>query len=119
VTTLDQALGADTAAVDLLVMDTEGFESRAIRGAPRTLARTRYFYVEYGPEQLAEQGSSAQEFVDLVADQFESMYLPGSPTRFFPARSYVRYLRELPHRGGLLFNLLFTNDSHPRELLLA
>jgi FkbM family methyltransferase len=54
-TTLDQALGADASVVDLLVMDTEGFESRAI----------------------------------------------------------------LPYRCGLLLNLLFTNDSQPRGLLLA
>ena len=119
VTTLDEELGADASVLDLLVMDTEGFESHAIRGARRTLARTRHFYVEYAPEQLAEQGSSAQEFIELVADHFESMYLPGPAAAFFPARSYVRYLNELSHRGGLLLNLLFTNDSHPQELLLS
>lgn len=118
-TTLDRALGADASVVDLLVMDTEGFESHAIRGSPQTLARTRHFYVEYAPEQLAEQGSSAQEFIELVADHFGSMYLPGPPATFFPTRSYVRYLNALPHRCGLLLNLLFTNDSHPQELLLA
>ena len=118
-TTLDRVLGADTAEVDLLVMDTEGFEAHAIRGGPQTLARTRHFYVEYAPEQLSAQGSSAQEFIELVACHFESMYLPGGPAAFFPTRSYVRYLKELPQRCGLLLNLLFTNDSYPQELLLA
>jgi FkbM family methyltransferase len=82
VTTLDSALPVDSTGIDLLVMDVEGFETHAIRGGAQTLERTRYFYVEYAPDQLAEQGSSPAEFIELVAAKFSSMYLradtPGS-----------------------------------------
>ena len=64
VTTLDEALAPDQTAIDLMVMDVEGFEVHAIRGGLATLARTRYFYVEYAPEQLAEQKSSPAEFIE-------------------------------------------------------
>lgn len=97
--------------IDLLVMDTEGFEVRAMRGGLATLARTRYFYVEYAPEQLLEQGSKPSEFIELAAERFTSMYLPGNQIEFFPHKSYVSYLQGLPERRGLLMNLLFSKDS--------
>jgi len=96
--------------IDLLVMDTEGFEIRAMRGGPATLAKTRYFYVEYAPEQLLEQGSRPGEFIELIAERFTSMYLPGDQVEFFPQKSYAGYLKGLSERRGLLLNLLFSND---------
>ncbi len=92
-------------------MDVEGFEVHAIRGGARVLAQTRYFYVEYAPEQLLEQGSSPAEFIDSVAANFSSMYLQGETPQFFPARTYADYLSNLPPRRGLLLNLLFCNDA--------
>jgi FkbM family methyltransferase len=119
VTTLDAALPIEWGAIDLLVMDTEGFEVHAIRGAAQTLARTRYFYVEYSPEQLLEQGSSPKEFIELVARRFDSMYLSSPEVRFFPSKTYVKYLQEIPWRQGLLLNLLFSDDTRPDPVLLA
>jgi FkbM family methyltransferase len=120
VTTLDAVLQPATwPYTDLLVMDTEGFEVHAMRGAQRVLAQTRYFYVEYAPEQLAEQGSSTQEFLELAASHFDSMYLQGSDVKFFASRTYVQYLKEVPPRRGLLLNLLFSNDARPQPQLLA
>ena len=111
VSTLDEALKREAwTRTDLLVLDTEGFEAHVMRGADRTLAQTRYFYVEYAPDQLREQGSTPEEFVDLAASHFQSMYVHGSNGQFFPARTYVQYLRELPQRRALLMNLLFSND---------
>jgi FkbM family methyltransferase len=107
----------DDAPIDLLVMDTEGFEVRAMRGAAATLRKTRYFYVEYAPEQLAEQGSEPREFIDAVAEQFSSMYIAGNPTRFFSDRSYISFLRDMPPRKGLLLNLLFSNEQSARAEL--
>jgi FkbM family methyltransferase len=118
VTTLDVALPSVLwPNTDLFILDTEGFEVHAMRGAARTLAQTRYFYVEYAPEQLAEQGSSTAQFLELAASHFDSMYLQGNPPRFFPSRTYVKYLQELPDRRGLLLNLLFSNDSEPQPEL--
>jgi FkbM family methyltransferase len=105
--------------IDMLVMDTEGFEVRAMRGAGATLRKTGYFYVEYAPDQLVEQGSRAEDFIDAAAELFSSMYLPGEPVRFFPDKSFVAYLRELPPRRALLLNLLFANDASPRPELLG
>jgi FkbM family methyltransferase len=120
VTTLDAALPpAAWPHTDLLVMDTEGFEVHAMRGAQRFLEQTRYFYVEFAPEQLAEQGSSTREFLELAASRFDSMYLQGREAKFFPSRTYVPYLKELPPRRGLLLNLLFSNDPRPQPPLLV
>ena len=117
VTRLDQAL-ADTQRIDLLIMDTEGFEVRAMQGASATLARTESFYVEYAPEQLLDQGSQPAQFIDLAAQHFNSLYVPGPEVRFFPDKSFVPFLRELPESRGLLMNLLFTRDAQPRPELV-
>jgi len=116
VSRLDTVLSSQT-AIDLLVMDTEGFEVRALRGAAAILKRTKYLYVEYAPEQLREQGSEPLEFIEVAAQRFNSMYLPGDSTRFFPDKSYVPFLRDLPPRKGLLMNLLFSNDPSARSEL--
>ncbi len=116
VSRLDTIISAES-AVDLLVMDTEGFEVRAMRGAAATLRNTKYFYVEYAPEQLTEQGSQPREFIETVAERFSSMYIPGNRTRFFADRSYVAFLRNMPHRKGLLLNLLFSNEQSARSEL--
>lgn len=118
--TLDEALPQDWTHTDLLVMDTEGFEMRALQGAARSLQQTRHLYVEYCPEQLAEQGNKPVQFIELVADQFQSMYLPrlGAEVRFFPAKTYVQHLLNIPERRGLLLNLLFTKDRAPIPRLL-
>jgi len=114
---LDDVLES-SAGIDMLVMDTEGFEVHAMRGAKHTLGKTSYFYVEYAPDQLTEQGTRAEEFIDAAAELFSSMYLPGDPVRFFPDKSFVAYLRGLPPRRALLLNLLFSNDASPRPELL-
>ena len=119
VTTLDIALRPEGQVTDLLVLDTEGFEAYAMRGGPQTLARTRYLYVEFSPEQLIEQGSTTGEFIELVASRFESMYLQGEKAEFFPSRTYVKYLTELPLRRGLLLNLLFSNETQPTPQLVS
>ena len=119
VTTLDIAFRPEGQVTDLLVLDTEGFEAYAMRGGLQTLAQTRYLYVEFAPEQLVEQGSSTGEFIELVASRFESMYLQGEKARFFPSRTYVKYLTELPLRRGLLLNLLFSNDTQPVSQLVS
>jgi FkbM family methyltransferase len=116
VSRLDTVLSSQ-AKIDLLVMDTEGFEVHAMRGGKATLEKTRHFYVEYAPEQLREQGSEPQEFLDLVADRFSSMYLASDQMKFFPDRSYISFLRTLPSQRGLLLNLLFSDDTSAREEL--
>jgi hypothetical protein len=47
------------------------------------------------------------------------MYLQQTPVRFFPAKSFVKYLKELPPKRGQLLNLLFSNDAQPEPKLLT
>ncbi len=62
-------------------MDTEGSEVAVMRGAQLSLARTKNLYVEFSPEQLREQSSSAVEFVAAVEKYFKSAYVFGNPVR--------------------------------------
>jgi FkbM family methyltransferase len=116
--TLDRTIPPDWNSIDLIVMDTEGSEVAAMRGARATLAKTRNLYVEFSPDQLHEQGSSAVEFAELVEGHFKSAYVFGAPIRFFGPDKFSEYLKSLQHHRGLLLNILFTQDleSNPRRL---
>lgn len=117
VRTLDATIPSTWDVIDLMVMDIEGSESDAMRGAMNTLARTRRFYVEFAPEQLIEQGSTVEEFVALAASHFSSAYIIGrernEKTRFLPPGEFPGYLRAQPQRRGLLLNILFSRDAAP------
>jgi FkbM family methyltransferase len=115
---LDTVL-ADCPPVDLLVMDTEGFEVEVMRGGAELLQRTRYLYVEYAPEQLREQGHAPADFIQQAAAHFDSMYVRGAGVEFFPNKSFARHLAGLPHERGLLLNLLFSNDAAPRSDMMT
>jgi FkbM family methyltransferase len=108
--TLDRTLPADWNSIDLIVMDTEGSEVAAMRGAQHTLAKTRNFYVEFSPEQLREQGSSAMEFIETVERHFKSAYIFGTPILFLGPGQFAEHLKGLQHSRGLLLNILFTQD---------
>jgi FkbM family methyltransferase len=111
--TLDDTLPADWNSVDLIVMDIEGSEVAAMRGAHATLAKTRFLYVEFAPDQLHEQGSSAAEFAEIAEKYFKSAYIFGCPILFFGPGKFAQHLRALEHSRGLLLNVLFTQDSEP------
>jgi FkbM family methyltransferase len=117
--TLDATLPKDWDCVDLIVMDTEGSEVAAMRGAPRTLASTKNFYVEFSPEQLREQGSSAAEFAETVEKYFKSAYVFGAPILFLGPGKFAGYLKGLQHSRSLLLNILFTQDleANPQRMI--
>ena len=99
-------------------MDTEGSEVAAMRGGQATLAKTRNLYVEFAPEQLREQGSSAAEFAEAVAKHFKSAYIFGAPIRFVGPGAFPEYFKGLQHQRSLLVNVLFTQDleADPRRI---
>ena len=109
--TLDATIPDEWDAIDLMVMDIEGAEVRAMRGAARTLAQTKFFYVEFAPEQLHEQGSTVSEFVDLTAAHFNFACVLGATPRHLDSVAFTKYLQALPPRRGLLLNILFSKDS--------
>jgi FkbM family methyltransferase len=111
--TLDATLPREWDSIDLIVMDTEGSEVAAMRGAASTLAKTSNLYVEFSPEQLREQGSSAVEFAETVEKYFESAYVFGAPILFLGPGKFAEYLKGLQHSRSLLLNILFTQDIEP------
>jgi FkbM family methyltransferase len=117
--TLDATAPADWASIDLIVMDTEGSEVAAMRGAQMSLAKTKNLYVEFSPEQLREQGSSATEFVETVARHFKSAYVFGDSILFLAPGQVADHLKGLQRRRSLLLNLLFTQDiaADPRRMV--
>jgi FkbM family methyltransferase len=119
--TLDATIPADWAAIDLIVMDTEGSEVAAMRGAQMSLAKTKNLYVEFSPEQLREQGSSAIEFVETVQKYFKSAYVFGASIAFLGPENFAEHLKRLQRCRSLLLNLLFTQDlaADPRRMNLA
>ena len=119
--TLDRTIPADWASIDLIVMDTEGSEVAVMRGAQRTLARTKNLYGEFSPEQLREQGSSAAEFVAAVEQYFRSAYVFGNPIIFLGPEKFAGHLKGLQHHRSLLLNVLFTQDlaANPQRMILS
>jgi FkbM family methyltransferase len=116
--TLDRTVPPDWNSIDLIVMDTEGSEVAAMRGARASLAKTKNLYIEFSPEQLHEQGSSAVEFAEIAARHFKSAYVFGAPILFFGPEEFSGYLKGLQDHRGLLLNILFTQDveSNPQRM---
>jgi FkbM family methyltransferase len=118
VDTLDRCVPPDWQSIDLIVMDIEGSEAAALRGAAAALAKTRRLYVEFAPQQLAEQGSSSEEFLALVAQYFKSVYVVEGSMQFIAAADFAAHLLPLGRKPGLLRNLLFTQDTSPSGIRL-
>ncbi len=119
VDTLDRCVPPQWSVIDLMVMDIEGSEVAAMRGAPATLARTRYLYVEFAPWQLREQRSSCAEFVEVASRYFKSAYVFGASISFLGPGQFASYLESMQDRDGFLTNVLFTQHSHADANLLG
>jgi FkbM family methyltransferase len=117
--TLDRTIPAEWGSIDLIVLDAEGSEVAVMRGGQTTLAKTRNLYVEFSPEQLREQGSSAAQFLDMVERYFKSAYVFGAPIVFLGPGKFVEYLQALQDRHSHLLNVLFTQDlqANPRRMI--
>ena len=113
VDTLDRSIPPEWDSIDLIVMDVEGSEVAAMRGAQTVLAKTRRLYVEFAPEQLGEQGATSEEFIALAARFFKSAYVIGGSMKFIRAVDFPAHFLPLSRRRGLLLNLLFTQDADP------
>lgn len=111
--TLDRSIPPDWDTVDLIVMDVEGSEVAAMRGAHAVLAKTRRLYVEFAPEQLGEQGATSEEFIALAARFFKSAYVIDGSMKFIRAADFSAHLLPLSRQRGLLLNLLFTREIDP------
>jgi FkbM family methyltransferase len=115
VDTLDRSVPPEWNSIDLIVMDIEGSEVKAMRGAEAVLAKTRRLYVEFAPEQLREQGSSSEEFIALAGKYFKSAYVIDGSMKFMLAQDFSGQLLPMSARRGCLMNLLFTQDTERRQ----
>tara|TARA_R110002096_G_scaffold106741_5_gene234473 strand:+ start:963 stop:1781 length:819 start_codon:yes stop_codon:yes gene_type:complete len=96
--------------IDMIIMDIEGYEVNAIQGASTVLKRTKYFYVEYAPEQLNNFGIKKEDFIESLKNIYENMYLLSNKTLVrYENKSWINHLGNLPEKRGLLLNLLFSN----------
>jgi FkbM family methyltransferase len=112
--TLDATIPRTWDVIDLMVMSDQGREADAMRGAARTLAKTRHLYVDFSPGQLVEQGSTVEEFVELAAGHFKSAYVLGEKKpKFLAQTEFPSYLLDLAARRGTLVNLLLSRDARP------
>lgn len=109
-TTLDASIPSDWDSIDLMIMDIEGSEVNAMRGAPATLERTRYLYVEFSAEHLAEQGSTVAEFADLIGRHFSSAQLFDGSGQRLDRENFGKYLQDVAARRKRILNLLLRRD---------
>jgi FkbM family methyltransferase len=111
--TLDRSVPPEWDSIDLIVMDVEGSEVAAMRGAQAVLAKTKRLYVEFAPEQLGEQGATSEEFIALAARFFKSAYVIDGSMKFIRAADFSAHFLPLSRQRGLLLNLLFTQETDP------
>jgi hypothetical protein len=72
-------------AVDLLKIDVEGSEPEVLRGATRSLERTRHVICEINGPYLAQQGLSPRQLVRQIIDSgFRLRSVSGHAPRGFP-----------------------------------
>lgn len=111
VTTLDAFCeGRGLERVDALVLDVEGYEDRALRGAAKTLDCFRpLVVVELWPPAMRQQGTT----VDAVADVLRG----GDYRLFIPHRRQLLPLAELPRGDTGLYAFCFHKDRVPTALV--
>ena len=96
--------------IDMIIMDIEGYEVNAIKGATHVLKKTDYLYIEYAPEQLITFGMEKADFIESIKDIYTNMYFFQNNTlERFENKSWIDYLENLPEKRGLILNLFFTN----------
>ncbi len=74
--TLDDAVGEAT-TVDVIKLDVEGADVRALRGMQATIARCPQIrlYVEYSPNAIAAMGDDPAEMIDFLLERFSDVRL--------------------------------------------
>jgi FkbM family methyltransferase len=106
--TLDDICSDFDASLDLIVMDIQGYEGHALRGAADTLHRCIPIIMEIFPEGLIEHGTTGADLVDLLHDY----------NRWYDLRALNPEPREI-HELADLFNSLApsfgTDANSPRD----
>lgn len=97
--------------VELLKVDVEGYEGAVLRGARRTLREDKpTLFIEFVPGNLANCGFSPDEFLDLLFDAYDHVYLVDEPRATFRRCSRPDLLRYSARRVANA-NLIATSES--------
>jgi FkbM family methyltransferase len=93
--------------LDAILLDVEGYEDRALRGAAKTLDRFRpLVVVELWPPAMQQQGTS----VEAVAEELEKH----DYRLFAPHRRQLLPLAELPQGDAGVYAFCFHKDRAPK-----
>ncbi|WOX24682.1 FkbM family methyltransferase [Streptomyces solicathayae] len=96
--------GPDRSPVDVLKVDTEGYEGHVLRGARRILAEDRpTLLVEYCRDTLTRAGFRVEEFADLLAEVYDTIHVVDA-TAACVRTGAPRDLLTRPY-GNRLFNI--------------
>ena len=104
---IDSGIGDQ--AVDLMVVDAEGFEVEVYRGGQKVLKNTQFLYTEYVPSMLRAQGHTASDFVETLRNHFNWMRI-GEEGKWWPANEWLGELRKMPD-DNFLVNLTFKKSD--------
>ena len=92
--------------LDALLIDVEGFEERALRGAAAALGRFRpMVLVELWPPVMRKQGTTVEAAVDLLRQHDYRLY--------FARRRHLLPVTELPQGDARLYAFCFHRDRVP------
>jgi FkbM family methyltransferase len=117
VVSLDGTLTQFDQPIDLMVMDVEGHEYHALKGATRTLERVQRLYIEYAPEHLKAHDSTPGALLELLGQHFNHMYVLGEKVDYYNVKDGAKYLASLHGKRHLLVNVLFTKDLLPERAI--
>jgi FkbM family methyltransferase len=95
--------------LDALLIDVEGYEGRALRGASQTLARFRpLLLVELWPPAMSQQGTTVESAVELL--QMHDYHL------YYARKRKLLPVTELPTGDNRLYAFCFHRDRIPPSL---
>ncbi len=101
--------------IDLIIMDIEGYELHAIKGADQLLERTENLYIEYAPQQLKFFGSRPGDLIAMLFAKFEYMSVcENGDTTTYRESDGMAWLDRLDRQygqRGYLRNLLFSKQQ--------
>jgi len=95
--------------IDLLVMDIEGAECLAIKGMEELFQKIQCFCVEYCLENLERMGSTKEEFVELLRDKYQNMYLYEDKVDCFKDGSWIDFILKETKQSSYVYNFFLTN----------
>ena len=118
--TLDSALPSGT-KVDMIKMDIQGFEVRALRGMQRVLRENHALYIiaEWWPKGLRRAGNSADEFLTLIESLGFSWCMIDDEKKELRTISREKLIERFPPEKDDYVNLLcWRGKALPDSMLL-